>query len=184
MHPQSNKNHKNFGLYQTPQVFQLNRTYQSPQSFGFNQHNPANIITYRIPQVAPIGAKYENPDPNLLNVAKSVCKIIISTNNGYFLSGTGFFLKFMINGKFFYWLVTNEHVITKEMINNKKVISVYYNIESKKVEINLDTIYRYIKTFKEDHKVDATAIQIKTEDYVYEDYFLEPDLGYNNHTLL
>ena len=105
-----------------------------------------------------------------LEVSKSVIKIKIFINSGVYLSGTGFFLRFLINGKFFYWLVTNEHVITKEMINNKKVVYISYNIERKNIDIKLDESERYIKTFK-DNQVDATVIKILPKDYIYKDYF-------------
>ena len=86
-----------------------------------------------MPQVDNIpGPNFEILDPILLNVAKSVCKIRIDTNNGFF-GGSGFFLKFLINGNFFYWLVTNEHVITKEMINNKNIIQFKFGIMSRKI---------------------------------------------------
>ena len=98
-----------------------------------------------------------------------MCKIRIDTNYGSF-GGSGFFLKFLINGKFYYWLVTNEHVITKEMIKNKNTIQVWYNIEKRNINIKPEPTERYIKTFKE-NKVDATVIQIMPNDKVYEDYF-------------
>ena len=129
------------------------------------------------------GEPFENPDPILLEVAKSVCKIKIYTNKGTYISGTGFFLKFFINKKLYHWLVSNEHVITKEMINNKKEINVSFNIERKQLNLRLDTNERYIKTFKENN-VDATTVQIRSSDRVYEDYFLEPELEYDNNTLV
>ena len=150
---------------------------------NYQAYQPYNIINYRQQQVDNVpGPNFEILDPCLLNVSKSVCKIRIDTILGSF-GGSGFFLKFLINGKFYYWLVTNEHVITKEMINNKKTINVSYNIESKSLNIKLEMSERYIKTFKE-HKVDATVIQIRSKDGIYEDYFLEPELGYDNNNLV
>jgi len=89
----------------------------------------------------------------------------------------------LINGKFYYWLVSNEHVITKDMINNKNTINVSFNIENKNINIKLEPRERYIKTFKE-YKLDATVIQIRSKDKVYEDYFLEPELGYDYNNLV
>ena len=68
------------------------------------------------------------------------------------------------------------------MINNKNTIQVYYNIENNNINIKLDQNERYIKTFKE-YKVDATVIQIRSKDNIYKDYFLEPELGYDNNSL-
>ena len=158
--------------------------YQPSQHFvRYQPYQVYNRVNYRQKQVDNIpGPNFEILDPNLLNVSKSVCKIRIDTNQGSF-GGSGFFLKFLINGKFYYWLVTNEHVITKEMINNKYIVNVSYNIESKNINIKLDQNERYIKTFKE-YKVDATIIKIMPEDNVHEDYFLEPELGYDNNNLV
>ena len=115
--------------YQNNQVylpFQNNELNQPSQNYKVNQ-------TYRQLQSDEVpGPNFENPDPCLLEVAKSVCKIRIDTNNGTYICGTGFFLKFLINERFYHWLVTNEHVITKEMINNKKEFDVSFNIERKK----------------------------------------------------
>ena len=107
-------------------------------------------------QITPQISNSDNIDPSFLNIVKSICKIRIDTNHGY-LSGKGFFLKFLIKEKFYYWLVTNENMITKEMINNKNIIEVYYNIENNILDIKLDQSERYIKTFKE-YNVDATVI--------------------------
>ena len=69
------------------------------------------------------------------------------------------------------------------MVNNKKEINVSFNIERKQLNLRLDTNERYIKTFKENN-VDATTVQIRSSDRVYEDYFLEPELEYDNNTLV
>ena len=188
MFPKNQNNYQAYQLYQPPQNNQAhqppqnNQVYQSSQNYQAKQSY--KIINYRQPQSDEVpGPNFENPDPYLLEVSKSVCKIRIDTNNGTYISGTGFFLRILINGKFYYWLITNEHVITKEMIKNKNVINVSFNIERKKINIKLDQSERYIKTFKE-YNVDATVIQIRSKDRVYEDYFLEPELGYNNNNLI
>ena len=156
-------------LQQPVQNYQVQQTYK--------------IINYSQQQVDNLpGPNFEILDPYLLTVAKSVCKIRIDTYNGSF-GGSGFFLKILINGKFFYWLVTNEHVITKEMINNKNTINVKFNIESNSINIKLDINERYIKTFKE-HQIDATVIQIRAKDNIYKDYFLDPELEYENNNLV
>ena len=165
------------------QTYRPSQNYRPSQSNKTSQNYKAHLNYSRQPQVDNVpGPNFEILDPCLLNVAKSVCKIRIDTNNGSF-GGSGFFLKFLINGKFYHWLVTNEHVITKEMINNKNTIQVWYNVEENNINIKLEPNERYIKTFKE-HNVDATAIQIITKDDIYKDYFLEPELGYDNNNLI
>ena len=188
---------QNYQIYQQPsqnnQVYRPSQKYQvyqqhsqnyiPSQSYQTSQNYQTHLNYSRQPQVDNVpGLPFEDLDPCLLNVAKSVCKIRIDTNYGSFV-GSGFFLKFLINGQFFNWLVTNEHVITKEMINNKNIIQVWYNVEDNNINIKLDPNERYIKTFKE-HRVDATAIQIIPKDDIYKDYFLEPELGYDNNSLV
>ena len=157
--------------------YQANQVYQPSQGY------PVDPTKYKEQQVDNIpGPSFEILDPVLLNVSKSVCKIRIDTING-FLAGSGFFLRFWVNGRFYYWLVTNEHVITKEIINSQKNVKVWYDIENKYIDLKLDQSERYIKTFK-DNKVDATTVQIRSKDGVYKDYFLEPELGYDKDNLL
>ena len=69
------------------------------------------------------------------------------------------------------------------MINNKNMILVLFNIENNSINIKLDKNERYIKTFI-DKKIDATLIQITSKDNIYKDYFLEPELGYDNNNLV
>ena len=108
----------------------LSHSYNNYQSY------PVNISNFRQPQVLIVECS-NLLDTCLSAVIKSVCKLNINTNNA-FISASGFFLKFLINGKFYYWLVSNEHVITKEMIMNKNTVNVYYNAENNMTEIKLD----------------------------------------------
>ena len=50
-----------------------------------------------------------------IEVYKSICKIITSSQ-----LGTGFFIKLDVGKNSVNFLMTNEHVITKEMIEKKK----------------------------------------------------------------
>ena len=63
-------------------------------------------------------------DLNLHEVLKSVCKIIYKNE-----FGTGFFIKLFKDDKELLCLMTNEHVIRKEMIESKEIIDVKYNYE-------------------------------------------------------
>ena len=63
------------------------------------------------------------------------------------------------------------------------MVKVSFNIGKKDINIKWEQSERYIKTFK-DYKVDATVIQIRSKDNIYEDYFLEPELGYDNNKLI
>ena len=85
-------------------------------------------------------------------------------------------MKIPINNDFFYFLMTNEHVITKDMVKNNEKIIVYYFVGRKNFEIDLNLKERYIKCFKDINKIDATVVQILPKDDVYKDYFLSPNL--------
>ena len=82
----------------------------------------------------------QEKDNYFLQVSQSICKI--KTNLQF---GTGFFMKIPINNDFFYFLMTNEHVITKDMVKNNEKIIVYYFVGRKNFEIDLNLKERYIK---------------------------------------
>ena len=62
----------------------------------------------------------------LYDVCPSICKIIFSNT-----IGTGFFIKLYKSDKQLFLLMTNEHIITKDMIKKKEEIEVYYNNQKK-----------------------------------------------------
>ena len=101
--------------------------------------------------------------------------------------GTGFFAKIIhetdkteIN-----FLVTNEHIITKDMVDNNNIIDIYFiSLYDPEKELNrkidLDENKRYIKYIKKDEKQDNdfTIIQILKTDKISDERFLLPDLDY------
>lgn len=99
--------------------------------------------------------------------------------------GTGFFLK--ISKEFlmkipnekdnldFHFFISNQHVITEEMIEKKETIDIFFGDAEKKREINLDKNERYIK-YDKNH--DYTIIQILKKDRIRNDQYLEPDPNY------
>ena len=112
-------------------------------------------------------------DINLHDVLKSICKI--KYKNSY---GTGFLIKFFKDEKELYCLMTNEHVIKKQMIELNEIIDVNYNFEKKWIKIKLDINQRFIKY---DLKMDITIIQIIPDDKIKEKYFLLPNLNEINY---
>ena len=110
-------------------------------------------------------------DLNMQEVLKSVCKIIYNKN-----IGSGFLIKLFINVKQIFCLMTNQHVVTKEMIESKAIINVKYNYEKKWIQIKLDEKERFIKYNK---KLDVTIVEILPNDYVKDKYFLIPNINYN-----
>jgi hypothetical protein len=63
--------------------------------------------------------------------------------------GTGFLLKFNIEDKLFFCLMTNEHVINEKIIESKKAIEFLFDLEKEKRTIILDKKQRIIKDFKD-----------------------------------
>ena len=115
-------------------------------------------------------APFEKLDRKVMNVSKSICKLKIETISKTII-GTGFLLNFWIDQERFCCLMSNDHIIEQEMINNKNNINISYDNEFKIINIKLDTSKRYIKSFIEEG-LDITAVEILEEDNIYRDYFL------------
>ena len=99
----------------------------------------------------------------------------IETGNS---TGTGFFIKILLNKKNKYFLFTCFHVITKNEIDSKITIDIYYgkkDNETKK-SIKLDKDERFI-SYYEDEK-DATIIEVLEKDNITDDKYLIADLNY------
>ena len=69
------------------------------------------------------------PD-TVITVTKSLCKILARNK-----VSSGFLIKLFKGDEDFFCLMTNEHVITKDLIKNKEKIKFYYDNESKSKEI-------------------------------------------------
>ena len=70
--------------------------------------------------------------------------------------------------------MTNEHVITKEMIESKEIINITYKYEEKWIQIKLDENKRFIQYYKD---MDITIIEINSEDNIKKKYFLLPNIN-------
>ena len=89
--------------------------------------------------------------------------------------GTGFFIKLERNKKPFYCLMTNQHVIKPEMIQDKEIISIYDNREILIKEIKLNPKERQIINFFEKLEDDIIIIEITPKDnLINSSYFLLP----------
>ena len=106
-------------------------------------------------------------------LTESICKIEIKTKSDKNII-TGFFLKFEIDQEFFFCLITNQHIISSDIINVNNIFHMSNNNEFKPVNIKLDLNKRYIKNFKEIN-LDITVIEILEEDNISKDYFLFPE---------
>jgi hypothetical protein len=117
-------------------------------------------------QSSPFG----NITSDYYEISNSVCKIRIELKNGI-IKGTGFFLEFIACGENFRCLISNEHVIQKNLIDVNTVIYILYDNEKKTASIKLNNQERYIKDFK-DLKLDITVVEILKEDNIPNNYFL------------
>ena len=136
----------------------------------YNDDNENRINEINIP-------KSELNSVNVLyDACKSTVKIIIKVGLKVEMA-SGFFILLEKNNKPFNCLMTNEHVITKEMIESQKYIEVYYDNQHKKLNIKLDRAKRCIKEFRY-LKLDISIVEILQEDNVSADFFLLPNLDY------
>ena len=116
-----------------------------------------------------------HPLKPIVKTAKSICKIITPNKNG-----SGFFIKFFKRDQEFYCLMTNEHVVTKELVEQKKEIDIYYDSEDKNIIMQLNPKERFIKDFRDD-TIDVTVIEILPKDNIPKDYFLLTLLDYRDN---
>ena len=115
-------------------------------------------------EVETANSEIKEVDLNLNEVCKSICKIIYKNK-----FGTGFFIKLYMNEKELLCLMTNEHVINKDMIESKEMIDVKYNCEKKWIKIKLDEKERFIKYNKE---FDFSIIEIIKDDEIKKNFFI------------
>ena len=113
---------------------------------------------------------------NIMKVAKGTVKIELDNDKGV---ASGFFLKLERNNKEFYCLMTNAHVITKEMITNQEKIKIKYDNETKEINLELNEKERIIFCFM-DFAIDITMIEIIPKDGIKDKtYFLNPNTDNN-----
>ena len=107
---------------------------------------------------------------NIFKISKGTLKIEIEN-----VTGSGFFLKFKRNNKPFYCIMTNNHVITSNLIDNKKKVTIKYENETKELSFDLNNEERIIICFQESTNIDVTIVEIIPKDKIDESYFLEPN---------
>ena len=112
------------------------------------------------------------PPLAILRHSKSICKIVTPST-----IYSGFLIKFFKGEEDFFCLITNNHIITKDLIEQKITISFYYDNESKPKDINLNRNERLIIEFSE-IDIDATVIEILSKDNIEKDYFLLSSIDY------
>ena len=121
-----------------------------------------------------INSKIEKINECLYKVCKSICKIKASS-----IRGSGFLIKLYKGNSPLFCLMTNEHVITKDMIESKITIKIFYDNKYKSVVIELNKKKRFIKDYLY-LGIDAIIIEIIKEDEIKDEYFLLPNMKYIN----
>ena len=112
----------------------------------------------------PLPVTIEATEVILHQMKKCICKI--ENKNG---SGTGFFCHIPYKGRLLEVMITNNHILNKEILKNDKIIKLLLN--DSKENITLEIKDRKIYTSK---KYDTTIIEINSEkDKIYN--FLEID---------
>ena len=107
---------------------------------------------------------------NIYKVSKGTLKIELEDG-----TGSGFFLKCKRNNKPFYCIMTNNHVITSDLIKDKKKVIIKYENEAKELSFYLNKKERIIICFEESTDLDVTVLEIIPKDKIDESYFLEPN---------
>ena len=85
-------------------------------------------------------------------------------------------VKLYKNEKELYCLMSNEHIVTKEMVEAKVIIDVKYDMEEKWIKIKLDKRERFIKY---DEFLDYIIIEIIMTDKIKDKFFLIPNINKN-----
>ena len=103
-----------------------------------------------------------------------VCKILVDSYDSY---GSGFFIKLIKDNRDLYCLMTNEHVITREMVREKVIVKISIDKPDINFMIKLDENERFIRSF--DYMLmDIIIIEILPSDNVKESFFVKPNLNY------
>ena len=117
------------------------------------------------------------PQSSIDKLFNSIFKVK-STNNGSIVFGTGFFIKLNIKNEEMNFIMTCNHVVSEENINESIEICQGRKGDEPILTIKLDINKRFIKFFEK--PVDIALVQILESDHIGEDKFLYPDLGYKN----
>ena len=163
----------------TNEIFEKNETVSSNEENKMND----NPISEKEIKISP--AKQDN----FTKISKSICQLEIENKLSNTIEtnmGTGFLLKFWIDLDIFNCLISNEQMITRNIVDNiSNNIIIKYDNELKKINIKLDKNKRYIKNFN-DIGLDITVVEVLDEDNIHDDYFLwaEPEDFVKNNDLI
>ena len=128
---------------------------------------------YRINQGEMENSKFKNIR-KIYDACKGVVKIMTSKK-----LGSGFFIKLEKGNSPFYCLMSNEHIISKDIIEKKEKIEVFYDNQSKTINIILNKNERFIQDYRF-LNIDSTVVEIIPKDNILKDFFLLPNIEYKN----
>ena len=114
-------------------------------------------------------------DISLVEASKSLCKVI--TN---YEIASGFFIQLFKGEEQFFCLMTCEHAVKREMVEQKQEITILYELEKQMKKIRLNPKERIIKDFK-DITIDVTVIEILPKDNIPNNYFVSPLFDYRDN---
>ena len=107
-----------------------------------------------------VGSEFIPNDISILQASKSLCKILTQGK-----ISSGFLIQLFKDQEIFFCSMTNEHVITKDMIARKDKFIFYFDNEAETREIILNHFERYIKDFRF-MDIDAVTIEILQNDNI------------------
>ena len=119
----------------------------------------------------PIPVSLEGTKKILFQMENCICKINLKNDE----IGIGFFCKIPFYNNLLPVLITNNHILNKDDIDNNKIIKLMINNKVKKIEID-NSRKRYTNS---DQNIDITIIEIKPNKDGINDY-LEIDDIYKN----
>ena len=134
---------------------------------GCCESKPHPITHINNPQLPSVSVE------KVINASKGICHIYIQYIDKA-IDGTGFFVE--IN-PLLKCLLTNYHIISKEIVDVNSIIEIKNN-SNNKIDLKLNKNERFIKFFPKD---DITIIQIKNTDGINKYFnFLNYDLNYKD----
>jgi len=122
----------------------------------------SDIHQQKLIEEQPIPVSIEGIKKILFQMENSICKIILEDGE----KGTAFFCKIPFNSDLLPVLITNNHVLNDNDIENDKIIKLIINNGVKKIKIDNSRK----KFTNPDKNIDITIIEIKPEKDEINDY--------------
>ena len=116
----------------------------------------------------PIPVSIEGTKRILFQMENCICKINLKNDE----IGTGFFCKIPFHNNLLPVLITNNHILNNNDIDNNKIIKLMINNKVKKIEID-NSRKRYINYNK---NIDITILEIKQNQYGINNYLEIDDM--------